>query len=314
MKTTRARVAIPLAILAGLIATVIAVAALGGGLGGLGVLSATGDSAADHGSESDAGGAERAQDPGTSEAKDGQQARNASAVAPLSRAVISSGHVSLRAEQVNRARSEVQRLVSSWGGVVAEEQTSSDSRGRVVASDLTLRVPSDRFSTAMTALAGVGEVQEESRSSEDVTTKVIDNAARVRAAEASIRKIEALLSRADDLGDIISIESDLARRQADLDSLKSQQAWLADQTTLSTINVYLSRTDSAGPAEDRWGFLAGLTRGWHALTGALVVGLTALGAVLPFAVVALLLGVPAWVVMRRRSARLSAASAPARTA
>ena len=76
----------------------------------------------------------------------------------------------------------------------------------------------------MNALGELGEVEQQSRKSEDVTTKVIDNDARVRAAERSIRQIENLLSRAEKLGDIIAIESDLARRQADLDSLKSQQA------------------------------------------------------------------------------------------
>ena len=92
----------------------------------------------------------------------------------------------------------------------------------------------------MDALARIGKVEHQSRKSEDVTTQVLDNDARVRAAERAIRQIEVLLGRADALRDIIAIESDLARRQADLDSLKSQQAWLEDQTSLSTINVQLS--------------------------------------------------------------------------
>ena len=122
-------------------------------------------------------------------------------------------------------------------------------------------------------------------------------------------------SRARDLGDIIAIESDLARRQADLDSLKSQQAWLADQTSLSTINVYLSRSGSVSPPEDDdRGFLAGLAGGWKALQGATVLVLTAVGAVLPFAVLLLVLGLPIWLVVRRRGSRLSAGSAPARSA
>ena len=158
----------------------------------------------------------------------------------MSRAVISTGQVTVHTKAISRARAEVIRLVSSWDGVVADEQTSSDDHGRAVESTLTLRVPTARFSEAMTAFAGLGDVEQQSRKSEDVTTKVIDNDARVRAAERSIRQIEALLGRAEKLSDIITIESDLARRQADLDSLKSQQAYLVDQTSQSTINVYLS--------------------------------------------------------------------------
>jgi hypothetical protein len=238
------------------------------------------------------------------------------ATQPMTRAVISTGQVSIRPASIDKARAEVMRLAASWGGTVADEQSSSDSRGRMVDSTLTLRVPTAKFSEALNAFAGLGKVDQESRKSEDVTTKVIDNDARVRAAERSIRQIEVLLDRAQKLGDIIAIESDLARRQADLDSLKSQQAYLSDQTSMSTINVYLSRTPHVRPrAHDAHGFLAGLDDGWTAMKGATVVLLTVVGAVLPFALVLLVLGVPLWLVVRRRLAagHVSAASAPAQT-
>ena len=154
---------------------------------------------------------------------------------------------------------------------------------------------------------------------------MIDTDARVRAGERSIQQIEALLSRAQKLGDIIAIENDLARRQADLDSLKSQQAWLEDQTSLSTITVYLSRpVVHHRTTHEAKGFLAGLENGWDALARRHRGVLTALGAVLPFAVLLALLGVPLWWVVRRRRVpppppsprpepRLSGRSAPART-
>ncbi|MEO7351894.1 MAG: DUF4349 domain-containing protein [Marmoricola sp.] len=233
----------------------------------------------------------------------------------LSRAVISTGQVSLHSKSVNKARVEVMRLVASWNGTIANEQTNSDDRGRIVDSTMTLRVPTATFSQAMNELARIGEVEQQSRKSEDVTTKVLDNDARVRAAERSIRQIELLLGRASKLSDIIAIESDLARRQADLDSLKSQQAWLEDQTSLSTITVYLNQPATAAHKHDARGFLAGLDGGWTALKGTTVVLLTALGAVLPFAVLVVLFGLPVWVVVRRRlGAHVSAGSAPAQSA
>ena len=272
----------------------------------------SGESASDE-LTSDSGGSASAAEPSTGRADEsGADVASGSAkqaVAPLSRAVISTGQVTLHSREIIKARAEVMRLVAAWGGTVSDEQTNSDARGRVTDSTLTLRVPTPRFSEAMTAFAGLGEVEQESRKSEDVTTRVIDNDARVRAAERSIRQIEALLGRATKLSDIISIESDLARRQADLDSLKSQQAYLEDQTSLSTINVYLSRSaPRATPPQDARGFVTGLENGWDALTGATVVLLTVVGAALPFALVLGLLGVPVWLVLRRRR---SLAPAPA---
>jgi Domain of unknown function (DUF4349) len=211
---------------------------------------------------------------------------------------------------ISKARADVIRLVTSYDGSVADEQTDSDQGGRLYDSALTLRVPTASFAEAMDALARIGKVQHQSRKSEDVTTQVLDNDARIRAAERAIRQIELLLGRAEEIRDIIAIESDLARRQADLDSLKSQQAWLEDQTSLSTINVQLSRPGES-PVEEARGFLAGIGAGWDALANASVVLLTILGAVLPFAVLLALFGVPLWIVLRRR---FSASSAPARSA
>lgn len=223
-------------------------------------------------------------------------------VGPLSRSVISTGEITVRAADIDRARTEAMRLVGVWGGIVADEKTTSDRRGRAQESTLTLRVPSPRFSEALTALGRLGKVEQQSRSSEDVTTQVIDNDARVRAADRSIRTVEDLLARATKLGEVISIESDLARRQADLDSLKSQQKWLADQTSLSTVTVTLTRdAPRLAPKTDAHGFLAGLARGWHALGGATVALLTLIGAVLPFVVLLVLLGVPVWLLRRRRT-------------
>lgn len=236
---------------------------------------------------------------------------------PMIRAVISTGQVTVHPESISRARSEVMRLVISWGGTIADEQSSSDNHGQITDSTLIVRIPAPKFGEAMAAFAGLGNVERQSRKSEDVTTTVIDNDARVRAAERSIRQIENLLGRATKLSDVIAIESDLARRQSDLDSLKAQQAYLADQTSLSTVNVYLSRAKHVGPpAQQARGFLAGLDNGWSALGSATVLLLTVLGALLPFGLLVALLGVPLWFVVRRRlgAARLSAASVPARSA
>ncbi len=224
------------------------------------------------------------------------------AVAPLSRAIVSTGQLTLHANDVARARGTVFTLVAGWGGTVADEKSSSDAHGRLSDSTMTLRVPTPRFDVAMDALAKVGSIEQQSRSSEDVTTQVIDNQARVQAARRSIASIENLLSRATRLSDIIAIESDLGRRQADLDSLERQEAWLSDQTSLSTISLDLSRPVApvAKKKVEARGFLAGLDSGWSALQGATVVGLTLVGALFPFVLLGALVGVPLWLVVRRR--------------
>ena len=215
------------------------------------------------------------------------------------RAVISTGTVTLRSKDVGQARFDVQKVVDAHRGEISDEQTATDTKGRIDRSRLVIRVPSQFFDDVMTELGEVAELRSAKRTSEDVTTEVIDIGVRVRAQERSLERIELLLSRAQSLRDIIAIESQLSRRQADLDSLKAQQAFLADQTSLSTITVFLEKSDKAVPVEqDEAGFVAGLQRGWDALGRAATVLATGLGALLPFMVVLLLLGVPLWLLVR----------------
>ena len=90
--------------------------------------------------------------------------------------------------------------------------------------------------------------------------------ARIEALQASVDRMLALLAEADDTADLITIESELTARQAELDGLTAQRDWLADQVDYSTLTVELLSegiAPDAGP-DDFW---SGLAAGWEALVG-----------------------------------------------
>jgi len=204
----------------------------------------------------------------------------------------------------------VQKIVDVHHGTISESETSTGDDGKPEAARLVLRIPSADFTQVMRELEGVAELQSSSDGSEDVTTQVIDTAARVRAQERSLRQFEDLLVRASTLQEIIALENQISRRQADLDALKATQAYLEDQTTLSTITVHLERTtERQKDDEEDAGFLSGLERGWDGLVATTVGLVTLLGLVLPFAFALALLGVPLWLVLRTQRHRRPAVPA-----
>ena len=223
-------------------------------------------------------------------------------------AVISTGQVALESSDVAKARRDVQLVIDTYLGTVSQEETATSDDGVPESTRVVIRVPSKHFAKAMKDLEGVADLRSSTSSSEDVTTQVIDNEVRIRAQEKSLERLEALLAKAVNLGEVISIESQLSRRQADLDSLKSTQAWLKNQTTLSTITLNIELAEEEAKDDEATGFLGGLERGWDGLVAALVGLSTLLGLVLPFAVLLALIGVPLWwalrVVRRRRTADL----------
>lgn len=222
-------------------------------------------------------------------------------------AVIRTGNLSLRSDDVGDLRFDVQRAIDGVDGTVTDEDTQTDEDGEVLRSRIVVRVAEADFDEAMEALEEVGDLVSSKRESEDVTTQVIDTEVRVRAQRASVRRIEQLLARATSIRDIVAIESQLTSRQAELDSLEQQQAWLADQTAWSTIRVHLERTakpEVKKEEPEETGFLVGLDQGWTWLKGAATELATVVGRLLPTALVLLVLGWPvAWFLRRRAASR-----------
>ena len=216
------------------------------------------------------------------------------------RAVISTGHIELTSEEVAAVRDRVDTVLAREHGRIADENTQTDERGNVTRAHLVLRVPSDRFAATMTDLAGVATLRSSTRKAEDVTTQVIDTDARIAAERAGVHRLRHLVSRAANLPALLAVERELTARQGELESLLQQRAYLADRTSLATITVDITRHVAPSPAKrSTGGFIGGLQHGWHALVTVVVGLLVAVGAVLPFAVVLALVGIPVWLVGRR---------------
>lgn len=235
---------------------------------------------------------------------------------PSERAVIQTGNVAVASEEVGDTRFDAKEIADRHSGEIAEEETGTRD-GEITRVRMVIRVPQQEFDSLMTDLAELGELRSATRSSEDVSTQVVDTRSRVKSQERSIQRIQALLAEAEDLTEIISIESQLATRQADLDSLKSQLAWLEDQSSLSTVTLSLSAIDAdeADEADEKddeeTGFLGGLARGWDGLAAVGTSVATGFGIVLPFLLALGVLIVPAWLLIRRRPRRERTATPPA---
>jgi hypothetical protein len=123
-----------------------------------------------------------------------------------------------------------------------------------------------------------------------------------------VTRVRDLLNRATSLPDIVLIEAELSKREADLEAVQARQRVLADQAALSTITVTLRTPTSPSvtkPNKDDNGFTSGLHKGWHALTASTTVLLIVLGAVLPIALVLAGLIGPGYLLFRRINRRFS---------
>ncbi|MEU1835674.1 DUF4349 domain-containing protein [Micromonospora chersina] len=218
------------------------------------------------------------------------------------RTIIYTGTLQVRVDDVERAAREASTAVTAAGGFVGGDQRNSDSAD--ARAELVLRVPADRFTNVLEALAKLGRQERREVRTEDVTEETVDLDARIATQRARVDSARRLLGRATSITDLVTLENEVGRREADLASLEAKKRRLADLTALSTVTVtFVGAEAAATEDEEDLGFLTGLRGGWSAFLGSLRVALTVLGAVLPFAVA---VGVPVALVValaRRRGRR-----------
>jgi hypothetical protein len=301
------------------LAAAAVVAAIGLGLAGCSGADSTdsggGDSAAPAGAEADEApaGAEAGEDRAPTDAG-GAPAAGAGAGVDLrvdTRSIIYNGSLTVRVDNVEAKATQVVGMVTAAGGFVGGDKRSDN--GAYAEATLVLRVPAERFTAVVDGIAKLGEQQTRDVNTQDVTEEIIDLDARIATQQARVASGRRLLASARTLNDLVLLEGEVAKREADLASLEAKKKRLADLTALSTITATLLGPE-APPAvaeEEELGFLTGLEGGWKAFVASLKVALTVFGALVPWVLaiggpVALIL----WLVRRQRR-RPPAAATPA---
>ncbi len=200
--------------------------------------------------------------------------------------------------------SEVRTDIEAAGGYIAgtdaqasgDSSTGSDSRIRTAV--VNFMVPAAQFDSTIDALSKVGTVQSEHITGTDVSAKYVDLRARLVNAEAQHDAMLALLKQATNINDIIAVQNQIGQITAQIEELKGEIKYLDDNTSYSSITVTLA--ESGAPAQsttpDSWGFATALNQAAHNFVTTLNYFVSGLGAIGPFAVVALL----GYLVWRRR--------------
>jgi len=295
------------------LASLLGMVLLGGLLAGCG---AAGETASDSGAArapvAANGAAESGGDSGASAAvKPADVAKAAAAPATGVTRLVRTAEITVEVKDVSAAARTVRTAAVTLGGIVSNESTSlpadsdgdgteGDSTAAGQQSEITLRVPEPKMDDALNKIAGVGRERNRSTTSDDVTATIVDLESRVATQTKSVARVRDLLERASSLQDVVLLESELARRESDLESIQARQRALVDKAALATITVTLhSPGASIKASESDDGFLAGLDNGWTALKASTTVVLTVIGALLPIGIVIAIIGFPAYLLRRR---------------
>ena len=178
--------------------------------------------------------------------------------------IIRTGYLSLSVDSPSDTADEITGVVEAAGGRIASRSDYTPVDYGQPSSYLEARIPYDVLDATVESIQELGDVQEVSLNSVDVSLQKIDLDARIDVLEAAIERLNELLAEAASTSDLIAVESALSERQAELDSLQSQRDYLSDQTLFATLSISLITPANATPAEPD-GFLDGIVRGWESI-------------------------------------------------
>jgi hypothetical protein len=153
--------------------------------------------------------------------------------------LIRTAHLTVEVARYEQAASEVARVAEMNGGYLADAQAARGREDRP-AGTLTIRVPSERFAAALSALKGLGKVRTETVASQDVTKAYADLETRLRVKRETAERLRDLLrTRTARLADVLEAERELARVTEEIERMEGERRFYDHQVALSTITVAL---------------------------------------------------------------------------
>lgn len=192
----------------------------------------------------------------------------------------------------------------------SESSTSTPAIDSVSPSQawLTLRVPTNRFESAVKRFSELGGITAISTSSDDVTAQYVDLQAQLRHNRAVERRLLRFLAQTDTIREMLLVQDRIDAVQLTIEQLEAQLKSLRETTTYATLTVSLEERGTPQPGQiDDSDTFAGVL--WNSLTllghGARLTAL-AVTAALPFVVVFAVLGLCVWYGVRRLRARRQA--------
>ena len=224
--------------------------------------------------------------------------------AALSRKIIYDGEIDLIVKDVDPIAKQVVTFIQDVRGYIAEQSTTG-SPGSQRSMRWKLRVPVDQFESLVQKVVALGELERNTRRSQDVTEQFYDIEARIKNKKAEEKSLTKILDeRTGKLEDVLKIETELSRVRGEIEQLEGKIRVLENLSSLATLTLSVREREKFEPpppaAAD---FPTQVARTWeNSLRGLINLGkafiLWAVDWVLwiPLLIVA---GLLAWIILRR---------------
>lgn len=175
-------------------------------------------------------------------------------VQDTSRKLIRNVNLDVETETFDELMKSVQEKISQLGGYIEESFTyngssyyGQDSRN----ANLTIRIPADKLDEFLSDVAEVSNVIRKNESVTDVTLQYVDMESHKKVLLTEQERLIELLGQAENIEDIISLESRLSEVRYQIESMESQLRTLDNQVSYSTVYLYIDEVKKLTPVKEQ---------------------------------------------------------------
>jgi hypothetical protein len=150
--------------------------------------------------------------------------------------------LNLVVDQLAVAAAELRAIVRKHGGVLIEDvvDESSTSNGRFL-----IRIATPGTDDLMAAIERLGQLRTRHVNAHDIGKQYKDAELQLENLNVAMARYEQILTKANTVADILSIERELTRLRGEIEQVKGNLRWMQDRAARSTVHVNLTATRQA---------------------------------------------------------------------
>ena len=173
--------------------------------------------------------------------------------ASVERLVIQNADLAIVVADVEVRMTEIQEMAQEMGGFVVSSnlyQGYTSNYTPVPEATVTIRVPSERLDEALDLIKkDVVDVQNETRSGQDVTAEYVDLKSRLKTYQAAEQELTELMENAQDTDEVVNIFNQLMYYREQIELIQGQIKYYEEAAALSAISVRIIAEETIQPIE-----------------------------------------------------------------
>jgi hypothetical protein len=172
-----------------------------------------------------------------SPAKNADQLEASSIATPM---IARTAWLAIKVKNVEASRSSLDSILARHHGYPAQLNVTSPEYGPR-GFQASLRIPAAELVSAVGEMKGLGRLENESQSGEDVTRQHADLAARLKTARETEERFRAiLLQRTGKISDVLEVERGIARVRGEIEAMEAEQKTLEHRVDFASVEIQLT--------------------------------------------------------------------------